>query len=534
MKKLLWLLCIINSVVFIFGCGFGNDEPVIEQLTIPEDAVSGGNVDFQVVAHDADGDALTYLWIVNGTQLREKTPTVEWTAPDGAGIVTVEVRVSDGENRPIIQQKTMTVGKEGVAHGSMSTFEMIQSEIFSQSCISASCHSSATRAGGLSLEQGVAYENLVNARPVNTKAQQMGWRLVVRGQPEKSFLMIKLLSPGKGFGSRMPHSTHGLHEQKIEAVRRWILADAPREWIVPDIPDLRDLTDSALQANIFSKPPPPAQGYQLYLEPFPIEAGGEREILYPIRPPFEETIYVNRIEMFMAAGSHHLDFFTTQAVDALPDRTIINFVTPERSIDPAVLDLLSAHGLTFNYLATSQEPEHTITFPDGVALPISPTGRTFILNSHYINLSGVDTLFGEAAINLHTIPEDQVRYKARAFSDGNTNISIPPGETRTTTKVWRAPHNLKVIMLSSHMHRHGIHFVVERMDGEIIYESEDWAHPKMIWFDPPLEISARDGLRYSATHRNHDNPNTIRFGRGSEDEMAGILGYYYIADITGG
>lgn len=530
MKKLLWVFFIIGSVVFIFGCEFGNDEPVIEQLTIPEDAVSGGNVDFQVVAHDADGDALTYLWIVNGTQLREKTPTVEWTAPDGAGIVTVEVRVSDGENRPIIQQKTMTVGKEGVAHGSTSTFEMIQSEIFSQSCISASCHSSAMRAGGLSLEQGIAYENLVNARPVNTKAQQMGWRLVVRGQPEKSFLMVKLLSPGKGFGSRMPHGTRGLHEQKIEAVRRWILADAPREWIVPDIPDLRDLTDLALQANIFSKPPPPAQGYQLYLEPFPIEAGSEREILYPIRPPFEETIYVNRIEMFMAEGSHHFGLAMTRTINAFPDKAIINFNTIGQGINLAALNL--AH--SFNFLAVSQEPELTITFPDEIALPISPDGKTFIFNSHYINLHGVDTLFGEVAVNLHTIPEDQVRHTAHFFSDGNTDIFVPPGETRTTTKIWRAPHNLKIIMLTSHMHRHGIRFVIERLNGEVIYESDDWAHPKVVWFDPPLEMTAGARLRYSATHRNHDKPNTIRFGLGSEDEMATMGGYYYIADITGG
>lgn len=532
MKKLLWIFFIIGSVVVIFGCGFGNDEPVIDQLTIPKDAAPGDNVDFQVTAHDADGDALTYLWIVNGTPLHEKAPTVKWTTPDGAGTVTVEVRVSDGENRPTIQQKTLIVGKEGVAHGSTSTFEMIQSEIFSQSCISTSCHSSTTQAGGLSLEPGVAYENLLNAPPVNKQAQQMGWRLVARGQPENSFLMVKLLSPGKGFGNRMPHGTRGLHEQKIEAVRRWILADAPKEWVVPDIPDLRDLTDPGLQANIFIKPPPPAQGFQLHLEPFPIAAGSEREILYPLRPPFEETIYVNRIEMFMAEGSHHFDLFTIHAVNAFPDRTVINFNTIEAGINPAVLALLSAHSLTFNYLATSQEPEQTITFPDGVALPISPAGRTFILNSHYINLNGVDTLFGEAVVNLHTIPEDQVRRKAHAFSDGNMDIFVPPGETRTTTKVWRAPHNLKIVMLTSHMHRHGIRFVIERLNGEVIYESDDWAHPKAIWFDPPLEMTARDGLRYSTTHRNHDKPNAIRFGLGSEDDMAGILGYYYIADIS--
>ena len=532
MKRLLWVFCVISSTVFVFGCGFGNDEPVIDQLTIPKDAAPGDNVDFRVAAHDADGDALTYLWIVNGTPLHEKAPTVKWTAPDGAGTVTVEVRVSDGENRPTIQQKTLTVGKKGVAHGSTSTFEMIQSEIFSQSCISASCHSSTTQAGGLSLEPGVAYGNLLNAPPVNKQAQQMGWRLVVRGQPENSFLMVKLLSPGKGFGNRMPYRTRGLHEQKIEAVRRWILADAPKEWIVPDIPDLRDLTDPGLQANIFSKPPPPAQGFQLHLEPFPIAAGSEREILCPIRPPFEETIYVNRIEMFMAEGSHHFDLAITRAVDTLPDRGVINFNTIEEGINPLVLNLISAHGLTFNFLAGSQESELTITFPDGVALPISLAGQTFILNSHYINLNGVDTLFGEAVVNLHTIPENQVLHKALVFADRNTDIFVPPGETRTTTKVWRAPHNLKMIMLSSHMHRHGIHFVIERLDGEVIYENDDWAHPKVVWFDPPLEMTARDGLRYSVTHQNHDKPHTIRFGLGSEDEMANIAGYYYIADIS--
>ena len=103
MKKLLWLLCVISSAVF--GCGHGNDEPV----TIPEDAAPGDNVNFQVIAHDAEGDVLTYSWMVNGTPLREKTLTAEWTAPDGAGNVTVEVRVSDDENRPTTQQKTLTV-----------------------------------------------------------------------------------------------------------------------------------------------------------------------------------------------------------------------------------------------------------------------------------------------------------------------------------------------------------------------------------------------------------------------------------------
>jgi hypothetical protein len=109
MKKLLWLLCVIGSTVFVFGCGHGNDEPVIEQLTIPEDAAPGDNVNFQVIAHDAEGDVLTYSWMVNERSLREKTPTAEWTAPDGAENVTVEVRVSDDENRPTIQQKTLTV-----------------------------------------------------------------------------------------------------------------------------------------------------------------------------------------------------------------------------------------------------------------------------------------------------------------------------------------------------------------------------------------------------------------------------------------
>ena len=42
-------------------------------------------------------------------------------------------------------------------------------------------------------------------------------------------------------------------------------------------------------------------------------------------------------------------------------------------------------------------------------------------------------------------------------------------------------------MLTSHMHRHGIRFVIERLNGEVIYESDDWAHSQVVWFDPPLE-----------------------------------------------
>lgn len=76
------------------------------------------------------------------------------------------------------------------------TFAMIQAQVFDASCSSSSCHSTQTRAGGLSLVAGESYANLVNVDPANEQARAKRWQRVMPGKPDSSFLMKKLTGTG--------------------------------------------------------------------------------------------------------------------------------------------------------------------------------------------------------------------------------------------------------------------------------------------------------------------------------------------------
>ena len=54
----------------------------------------------------------------------------------------------------------------------------------------------------------------------------------------------------------------------------------------------------------------------------------------------------------------------------------------------------------------------------------------------------------------------------------------------------------------------------------------DWKHPPILNFDPPIEITNGQGLKLIATY---DNPTdyTVRFGFASTDEMMILFGWYY-------
>ena len=107
-------LCLVS--VMLIGCGGDEEEenspPTIDTITVPETASADEDVVFQVVASDIDGDVLAYLWTVNGIPLDTTTPTVTWTTPEKGGKVTVEIRVSDGVNIPVVSQRTLTVSSK--------------------------------------------------------------------------------------------------------------------------------------------------------------------------------------------------------------------------------------------------------------------------------------------------------------------------------------------------------------------------------------------------------------------------------------
>ena len=104
------------------------------------------------------------------------------------------------------------------------TLSSLQSEVFAGSCALASCHSADTQTGQLVLEPGTSFGDLVDVPAVQAGAVEDGLARVVPGDPEASFLWIKL-QPGvdPSYGALMPQgSTTGLDANELDAIREWI------------------------------------------------------------------------------------------------------------------------------------------------------------------------------------------------------------------------------------------------------------------------------------------------------------------------
>lgn len=93
--------------------------------------------------------------------------------------------------------------------------------IFDANCSSGNCHIGAT-AGGLNLDPGAAYGNIVNVPAL----QNSSTSLITPNDPDSSYLFQKLLENGNFFNMRMPNNRPPLSDEEIELIRTWILEGA--------------------------------------------------------------------------------------------------------------------------------------------------------------------------------------------------------------------------------------------------------------------------------------------------------------------
>ena len=113
--------------------------------------------------------------------------------------------------------------------GSSATFAKdIQKKIFDSTCATPSCHGAGAASAGLDLSDGAAYSNLVGVPAANEAARAAGLLRVAPGDPDHSYLLLKLegkLGPDEGV--QMPLVGGPLPASAIDAIRRWIAAGAP-------------------------------------------------------------------------------------------------------------------------------------------------------------------------------------------------------------------------------------------------------------------------------------------------------------------
>lgn len=118
-----------------------------------------------------------------------------------------------------------TVGPdESAVEGSRTEATLAEvSEVFAVSCAFSGCHSGDEPAIGLSLEGDFA------ARIVGVASEQRSdFKLVDPGNPDKSYLLIKVRGDDEMISQQMPPGSP-LSAEQVEIIRAWIAVGAPTE-----------------------------------------------------------------------------------------------------------------------------------------------------------------------------------------------------------------------------------------------------------------------------------------------------------------
>lgn len=397
---------------------------------------------------------------------------------------------------------------------STSTFKLLQTELFAKSCAISGCHAGGTPTGGLSLESAVAWKNLVGMAPENVAAATEGLQRVMPGQPERSFLLMKLRGQlGPDHGARMPLGSAALDSGTLEFIRQWIAAGAPDTGVVANPQLLLGGT------GVFTQLQPPASGFQLHLPPFDIAANRDREIFVTQHSPAASDLFVTGYDVKMRNNSHHFVLYTYPR-----GATSYPAIGTVRELGKDMDEFFSRR----TFFLGAQRADDSYRFPPGVALQL-PGSTVFDLNSHYVNPNGT-VAQGEVYVNLHTTTT--VQRVAQVLFASQTDIYLPPYQTTVVKDSIQSPLNADIFMLTSHTHKHGEQFkaYIRRLNGEeeLVYQSSDWHLPVVKTFATPLRIQKGEWLRWEATYQN-DTDDIIRYGNTSNDEMCIITGYFAMA-----
>lgn len=418
-----------------------------------------------------------------------------------------------------------------------SSWEIIQAEIFEPNCVV--CHTEGTsfaKESDLVLTADVGYEQLVGQLPKNAAALSDGLELL--GQEglislAKSFLWEKInvvnyehfYSDHPEYGSLMPLGSKPLTNGELEYIRKWIIEGAPESDFVADRELLKDSTRFDPGDNAFTILEKPTSGFQFHMEPFIVYPNNEREFFYYWPLENKEVLFANRFEVSMTSGSHHFLYYKFPQEVEKPEPYVFRDFRDAQGNDNFETFISIGQQI---FVWGTQIPRTDYTLPDGIALKIEEN-QGFDLNAHYVNYSD-EPYAGEIYANVHTIPEAEVEHVADNLFLNHTTFQLPPGQETTITKTYTFDDQRNILNLWSHGHKRLTEFRVYieggSRAGELIYYTNDWEHPPLTEFDPPLRLNIGEGLKCEATYFNETTV-TKRFGLLSEDEMMILFGMYY-------
>ncbi|WP_437333267.1 hypothetical protein [Sorangium sp. So ce394] len=274
---------------------------------------------------------------------------------------------------------------------------------------------------------------------------------------------------------------------------------------------------------------PPAEGAGVqYRMVSTIEPGQEVERCQLfVAPP--EGLNVNREVVRFSSGSHHVLLYATPYTE-IPTETQRG-VTLDATQVHDCSDGPQADWEVTGVVAGSQSPDGNSflgDLPEGVALKVAP-GTVLLMNTHYLNASGAP-LETDARINLHTIPDEEVKVEAGMLFHYNPFISVPPHGESSARMRCTTDEDISVVRIQSHMHRRGVGYVANKvdLDGTMteLYAHDKWEGVPSQEFSPFLEVKAGEALDYRCDFKNTEDRD-IAQGLTTKDEMCMLIGPYF-------
>jgi hypothetical protein len=429
-----------------------------------------------------------------------------------------------------------------------STFQGIQSLIFERhGCTAEPCHGSAPGQGGLDLSPAVAYRNLLQV-----KSTASAFARVEPGDQRRSFLWLKLaaatdpsqLPPGvQVAGAPMPNARPPLSAEELELVRLWIYNGAPEAGTVAGTETLLNACLPTPKPILIEPlaPPPPGEGVQFVMPPWPLEAHSEHELCfatyYDITSQVPKEFQDPSGTMFRFSGqelrqdpqSHHLilnRYFGSADVHdpALGRWTCRGGDEQGQPCEPTDLQSCgsgictsdiqqsfacigfgpSQGGQAFFSIGGAQKAQASLEYVDGVFAQIPMKGILY-WNSHAFNLTDEDTTM-HARLNYYFARSQQYPIQPIFNIGAIFAPSAAPYTTQTVCHDQGLPRGAHLFQLSSHTHKRGKAFTVTAPDGTLLYQNFVYNDPADLIFDPPLVFDSPDPsqrvLHYCSLYNN--------------------------------
>ncbi len=288
---------------------------------------------------------------------------------------------------------------------------------------------------------------------------------------------------------------------------------------------------------------PPPGGYQIVYEGPTLQPGEEIEGCEWIEAPNSEDFLVGRWEYSINPGTHHFAAWAHRPEAPMP------------ALHTWKKDLACGSGGAEFGVTLSGAPEAPYfvdEYPGNLAKVVKG-GSIIGINPHYFNEFDVPIQI-KMWINLYPAPANATIIDGFVSTDASLNgkspfsIFVPPNTVGTLRLRWtnKAPHAVAIPQIGSHMHQRGVRFEAWRSDGSPLYENTDWAHPRLLNFEPPMMLASGDYIEYQCTHDNgvtrpvrrcgdaaHDKnctpgtPIPVTFNVTAQDEMCLLTGYLY-------